>query len=150
MTDNASLPDLIYTKNILTKVFKVAKKIDKKDSNQAHIDELMKKAVQQHRKDRLDAAVGIYKDVLEIKPGFIPAIGMLGTALGQMGQFDASVKLLQEAIKKKPDYAVYYNNLASTYIQSKKYEEALEIIKKAINLDGNYVDAQNTMGVILG
>jgi tetratricopeptide (TPR) repeat protein len=150
LTDNASLPDLIYTKNILTKVFKVAKKIDKKDSNQAQIDELMKKAVNLHRKDQLDAAVGIYKDVLEIRPGFIPAIGMLGTALGQMGQFDASVKLLQEAIKKKPDYAVYYNNLASTYIQSKKYKEALEIIKKAIHLDGNYVDAQNTMGVILG
>ena len=128
----------------------MTKNIDKKGNNQAHIDELMKKAVQLHRKDRLDAAVGIYKDVLEIKPGFIPAIGMLGTALGQMGQFDASVKLLQEAIKKKPDYAVYYNNLASTYIQSKKYKEALEIIKKAIHLDGNYVDAQNTMGVILG
>ena len=94
----------------------MTKKIEKKENNQAQIDELMKKAVQLHRKDQLDAAVGIYKDVLEIRPGFIPAIGMLGTALGQMGQFDASVKLLQEAIKKKADYAVYYKNLGSTYM----------------------------------
>ena len=116
----------------------------------AEIDTLMKKAVDLHRKEHLDAAVGIYRKVLEKKPGFIPAIGMLGTALGQMHQFDASVKLLKEAIKAKPNYAVYYNNLASTYIQSKNYNEALKVVKQAIDLDGNYVDAQNTMGVILG
>ena len=85
----------------------------------AEIDTLMKKAVDLHRKEHLDAAVGIYRQVLEKKPGLIPAIGMLGTALGQMHQFDASIKLLKEAIKAKPNYAVYYNNLASTYIQSK-------------------------------
>ena len=62
----------------------------------AEIDTLMKKAVDLHRKEHLDAAVGIYRKVLEKKPGFIPAIGMLGTALGQMHQFDASVKLLKQ------------------------------------------------------
>jgi tetratricopeptide (TPR) repeat protein len=65
--------------------------------------------------------------VLDIEPGFVEAIYMLGNALQMQGQLEEATIRYQQALVLKPDFAEVYNNLGNAFRQQGKLDEAINL-----------------------
>ncbi len=75
--------------------------------------------------------------VLEIKPGFLPAINMLGTVNYYRNDFQKAHDYWQDALNVNSDYLKAYSNLGLIHYNQKQYDKAEEIYKKLLKLDIN-------------
>ena len=67
--------------------------------------QLLKKANQLKRAGKLDEAIDLYHQVIEINPNFAWAYNNLGDAFFKQGKLDEAISEYQRAIKITPDSA---------------------------------------------
>ena len=98
----------------------------------------------------LDAAITQFQEALRIDPKFSEAKNNLGTAYLLKGDLDQARATFEEVLKD-PFYATpqfAYFNLAKIYEREGKTEEAIAEYKRALDIDRDYVDAHNSLGIL--
>ena len=72
-------------------------------------------AVQNHKKNNLQAAKKLYKEILKTNPNFEGAHNNLGNVLNELGEFQKAVSCYEKAIQIQPNYANAHYNLGLVF-----------------------------------
>ncbi|MDT9234057.1 tetratricopeptide repeat protein [Limnospira sp. PMC 917.15] len=96
--------------------------------------ELLRQANQLKRSGRLDEAIALYHQVIDINPHFAWAYHGLGDALAKQGSLDLAVTQYQKAIKINPNSAWFYINLGRVLIQQDCLEQAIHYLRQGIQI----------------
>ena len=94
-------------------------------------DRLYDKARQYHRRNHLERAIGLYREVLKIAPEYENARFNLGAAYLQTGAFDKAYLILADLYVKEPANQQVMLNLAVAHIGCHRSSEALALLDKA-------------------
>jgi predicted O-linked N-acetylglucosamine transferase (SPINDLY family) len=116
---------------------------------QTALDEAVQVALQHHQAGRLQQAVEIYQQVLQIQPGHADALHLLGVIAHQDGQHALALDLISRAIQVAPSIALYYSNVAPVLLALEQKNEALACYLKVVELQPGHVEALNNIGHLL-
>ena len=87
------------------------------------------------RTGRATEAVGAFRRVLAIDPGFAPALNYLGYMWVEKGEnLEEAQQLVQQAVAIDPGNGAYIDSLGWAYFQLQEYSEAREYLEKAVEL----------------
>ncbi len=90
---------------------------------------------------RVDDALGLYGDVLQVDTDNAMAYADRGTAYAMLKQFDSALNDLERAISLGYVDASALSTVATIYFEQKKYPQSLEYFSKAIEADPSYAFA---------
>src|SRR3954447_25905141 len=107
---------------------------------------ILMQAVQLHQGGHLDAARGLYEDVLRIVPEQPDALHLLGVLALQSGRPADAVLRIRRAVKRRPDSAVYHCNLGVALQAVGQVTHARASLERAAALDPRNVDALFNLG----
>lgn len=102
--------------------------------NNPNIDQLMKTAIELHRKGLLPEARKQYESVLKLKPNFSPAVHNLGMVLLGQGMLKPGVQLIESVLADNipfPEQAQTYREVGMTLYRARYWEEAQPWLEKA-------------------
>ena len=85
-------------------------------------------------KGDMEAAIGSFKNCLQLNENFQPAIEKLLQAYKETGQLETAINLLEQRIETKPS-AADYNTLGIHYHRQGEVSRAIEAFKSAVDLD---------------
>lgn len=108
-------------------------------------DALFQRAVDEHRKQRLDEAARLYGLVIARDRSHAPALHHLGALLTQRGRLAEAASLIERALEAIPDSAEAHNNLGIVLHQMRRHEAALEHYRKALALAPDFAEAHNNL-----
>jgi len=117
------------------------------EKNNFTIKETFVSAVQNHKKNKLEAAENLYKEVLKKNPNHFQSICFLGTLLIQTKNFEKAKQLLYKAIETQPNNANVQNNLGILFKQLGEFEKAINYFQKAIEIQPGFANAYYNLGV---
>lgn len=103
-------------------------------------------AFENHKKNNLEVAEKIYKEILKEDPNHFPSTILLGTLSAQTKNFDLAKQLLEKGIKINPNHPEAYYNLGLVYNQLADFEKAIGCYEKAIKINPKYTEAYNNLG----
>ncbi len=95
--------------------------------------ELLRQANQLKRSGKLDEAIALYHQVIDINPHFAWAYHGLGDALAKQGSLDLAVTQYQKAIKINPNSAWFNYKLAETTAHRGKLNDAAALFQKLMD-----------------
>ena len=72
-------------------------------------------AVQNYKKNNLQAAEKLYKKILKTNPNFEGAHNNLGNVLHELGEFQKAISCCEKAIQINPNFAGTHNNLGLVF-----------------------------------
>lgn len=98
---------------------------------------------------KLDEAVAVFRQALELAPGSAKTHFNLGQALQAQGKLSEASTAYRHAISLKPDAAVALINLGVTLEAQHHLDEAEAACRRAIELKPNIVEAHLNLGVVL-
>ncbi|NEP77967.1 MAG: tetratricopeptide repeat protein [Okeania sp. SIO3B3] len=87
--------------------------------------QLLKQANRLKREGRLNEAITLYHQAIEINPNFAWTYYELGDALVKQDKFDTAVAYLQKAVELKCDFHFAYQELANVFQKQEKLDEAI-------------------------
>jgi tetratricopeptide (TPR) repeat protein len=108
---------------------------------QAHITasrsvaQAMTLAAQHFKAGRISAAAALYREVLQVRPDWAPALHQLGILAFKSGDFTTATKLIRRAISAAGANARYHNDLGVVYRVVGQIDAATIEFEKAIALD---------------
>ena len=106
-------------------------------------------AIENHKKNNLQIAENLYKEILKTNPNHFESIYYLGTLLAQTKRFDLAIPLLHQAIQIQPNYADSHYNLGVALQELGKHQKAINSYEKAIQIQPNYAKAHYNLGMVL-
>jgi predicted TPR repeat methyltransferase len=113
------------------------------------LDQAMAIALQLHRTGHLDDAAELYRQILEQKPEYGPALHYSGVLAHQQGRSDEAVAKLERSLAVDPDQADCYSNLSIVLREQGKLEDALVACRQALALDPRHANAHSNLGSLL-
>jgi SAM-dependent methyltransferase len=96
--------------------------------------QLLKQANQLKRAGKLDEAIALYHQVIEINPNFAWAYNNLGDALVKQGKLDEAVAFYYQSFKINPNSSWLLYRLGQTLAKQGDLEPAVEYLQKAIDI----------------
>jgi predicted O-linked N-acetylglucosamine transferase (SPINDLY family) len=111
-----------------------------------NINNLLEQGIFLHKKNSLDEAKKIYKNIIKIEKENFQAIHLLGVIFFQQKEYNQGIRLIEESLKINNKNYSALNNLGNIFLELKKYPEAIEKYKKALNLNKNYTAAIYNLG----
>ena len=118
------------------------------NDNNPKIKETFTLAWQHHKKNNLQAAELLYKQILEIEPDHIESIFHLGSLSVQIGNLERASQLLSKTVQIDPSHFKALNNLGIVFQKLEKHQQAIDCYKKAIGIDPNYSDAYCNLAIL--
>ncbi|NEP87856.1 MAG: tetratricopeptide repeat protein [Okeania sp. SIO2C2] len=101
--------------------------------------QFLKQANQLKRAGRLDEAIALYHQAIEINPNFAWLHSNLGDALAQQNYFDEAVACFNQALEISSGTAFFYYQLSEAFGKQNKFNQALiyfdTLIKTHTNLE---------------
>lgn len=113
-------------------------------SSQAHA--LLQQALQAHQQGKLDAAAGLYRQVLAQAPRQFDALHLLGVIARQRGDAAAAADLIRDALQVDPAQARAHCNLGAALQDLGQPQAALDSYDQALCLDPRYALAWDNRG----
>ena len=120
------------------------------------IEDLFKSAFENHKKNNLEEAEKLYKDVIKQKPNHINSLFYLAGLLAQKKIFNEAKELFEKVVKLNPEYPSAKDNLCSMYkmlanisFQNKNLLEAKKLFEKALILKPDNQEINHGYGVLL-
>ena len=112
---------------------------------------LLKESSEYYKIKSYDSAEKSLRELLEISPDFVPALGFLGILLYQQGiNTDESLGLLQRCAELDPSSAEIWTALGSTLFRTfGRFEEAVECLKTAMRVRPNFLPPIKIIAEIL-
>jgi len=95
-----------------------------------------------------DLAIPMYRDAVERRPDFWPALFRLGVSLGSVGQEERGLESLEKARKLSTDERLL-NALAMAYRRMGKLGEAVAVLKSAVPINPDFPQTYTNLGDIL-
>ena len=95
------------------------------------LEEAILTAQHLQRSLKLDAAEGIYQEILQRIPEEPNALHYLGVLRHQQGRNDEAVELIHRAIARLPGDAAPWLNLGNVLLESQRYDDAVDAYKQA-------------------
>jgi tetratricopeptide (TPR) repeat protein len=108
--------------------------------------EIFAQAVSLHREGRTAAAETLYRAVLAREADHPGALGRLGAARLQNGDYDEAVRLLRRALEREPHSAEMHVNFGVALHGLNRPADALEQFEKAIALEPGRAEAHFNRG----
>ena len=99
--------------------------------------QLLKQANQLKRAGRLDEAIALYHQAIELNPNFAWTYNNLGDAFVRQAKLDEAVVEYRRAIEVNPNSAWFYINLGRLFIQQGSLDEAINYFRQAIQVKHN-------------
>ncbi|MDV7394489.1 tetratricopeptide repeat protein, partial [Arthrospira platensis SPKY1] len=96
--------------------------------------ELLKQANQLKRSGRLDEAIALYHQVIEMNPHFAWAYSNLGDAFVKQGNLDEAVVQYHRAIEINPKSVFFYINLGRVTVEKYGFNAGIEYFRQAIKI----------------
>ena len=119
-------------------------------------EDLFKLAFENHKKNNLQDAENLYKDVIKQKPDHINSLFYLAGLLAQKKFFIKAKEAFEKVIELNPKYPSANDNLCAIYrmlanISSKNGNllEAKKLFEKALTLNPNNEEINHGYGVLL-
>jgi len=100
--------------------------------------QLLKQANQLKRAGRLDEAIALYHQVIEINPNFAWAYNNLGDAFVKQRKFSDAISVFERAIQISPKTASYYYSLGKIFVEEDNLDEAVNRFQQAIEIKPNF------------
>ncbi|HVX87234.1 MAG TPA: tetratricopeptide repeat protein, partial [Phycisphaerae bacterium] len=116
------------------------------------VDQAFQSALQQHQAGNLEAARGLYEQILAVAPGHADALHLLGVMATQQGEYERAAELIGRAIALEPPpsrAAHYRSNLGEAHRRAGRREEAVAWFRKALAIQEAYPDAYTNLGLAL-
>jgi len=110
------------------------------------IEETFELAFQNHKKNNLEIARKLYKQILEKQPDHFKTIFYLGTLSIQTKKFDRAKSYYEKAIQINPNYPDAYHNLGTILQELGDFKKAIACYEKAIQINLNYASAHSNLG----
>jgi protein O-GlcNAc transferase len=111
-----------------------------------NINNLLEKGIFLHKKNSLDEAKKIYKEIIEIEKENFQAMHLLGVIFFQQKDYDQGIQFIEKSLQINNKNYSALNNLGNIFLELKKYPEAIEKYKKALALNKNYIAAIYNLG----
>ena len=105
-------------------------------------------AVQSHKKNNLQVAKKLYKEILKTNPNFAGAHNNLGNVLHELGEFQKAISCCKKAIQINPNFAGTHNNLGLIFKELGEFQKAMGCYEKAIQIQPNFAGTHNNLGLI--
>ena len=118
------------------------------NDNNPKIKETFALAWQHHKKNNLQAAELLYKQILKIEPDHVESIFHLGSLSVQIGNLERASQLLSKTVQIDPSHFRALNNLGIVFQKLEKHQQAIDCYKKAIGIDPNYSDAYCNLAIL--
>ncbi|MEI2420821.1 tetratricopeptide repeat protein, partial [Arthrospira platensis SPKY2] len=90
--------------------------------------ELLKQANQLKRSGKLEEAIALYHQVIDINPHFAWAYHGLGNALAKQGNLDEAVAAYSQSIKINPNSACLLSSLGDTLAKMGDWDAAVKYL----------------------
>ena len=116
--------------------------------NALPLNEILSKAVQNHKQNKFVSAEKLYTEFLKVNPGNFDVNLLLATVSAQLKKLEVAKKLFQKAIKIKPQHKNSHYNLGLIFKEQKEFKKAIECYEEAIRIDPNYFIAHNNLGIV--
>ncbi|HEY8751110.1 MAG TPA: tetratricopeptide repeat protein [Tepidisphaeraceae bacterium] len=113
------------------------------------VEQLLRQAVQFHQAGQLDAAEGLYRQIIKQTPFDGKVLHLFGMLLFQKGQRKEGLDLLRRAIEIDPTIALYHVNFGSALAQEGHIQEALVETRKALALTPGDAQTHFNLGRLL-
>jgi len=89
----------------------------------------------QERSGRVESAVATFERLLELAPGYAPALNYLGYTWAERGeQLERALEMTRRAVSLEPNNGAYVDSLGWVYFQLGRYQEAREHLEWAVRL----------------
>jgi tetratricopeptide (TPR) repeat protein len=112
-----------------------------------NVPQAMEIAVKHHLANRLAAAEGIYRKILQVAPDHPYALHNLGAIACHYKRYAMAVPLVKRAIEVHPTDAGFYNTLAVAFFALGREAESHELCKTGLHLDPNLADTHANLGI---
>ncbi len=109
----------------------------------------LQRALALHQSGRLDAAIGLYRQLQKRFPASPQLLFLLGSAEGESGRSAEAVRWLEQCLVADPANANAWNNIGLAHEGLKRYDEALAAYERAIALQPAQVPPFINKGLIL-
>jgi len=111
--------------------------------------QLLKQANQLKRAGRLDEAIALYHQAIELNPNFAWTYKNLGDTFVKQGKLDEAVMEYQKAIEINPSSTLHYHNLGEVLAQQGKLDDAVNNFRKAVEIQPYFYKFQSSLGKTL-
>jgi len=115
----------------------------------AQCRQLYSTALQHHQSGRLVEAAATYRQLLQIKPDFLEALGNLGTVLHADGQLDAAIECFHRAVDIYPDNDRLRYSLGAAQQAAQRQMEAEASYRDALLINPDLLEARFNLGILL-
>jgi tetratricopeptide (TPR) repeat protein len=114
------------------------------------VKELYENAVDAYSSGQFAVAIDLYKQLLQVAPGFAPAYNGLGLAVQNIAvqDSDEAVNYFKKAIQYDPNFFQAYENLGRYYYKQQNFDQAKGYFEKALKIDANSVNCRISLGWI--
>jgi predicted O-linked N-acetylglucosamine transferase (SPINDLY family) len=106
-------------------------------------------AVRCHQAGNLQQAEQIYRQILQVEPGNINALHLLGLIAMHFGKLDHAIEHIRQSLRLKPNFAEAHSNLGLALQQQGKLAEAVESWRTALSFKPDYPEALNSLAIAL-
>jgi predicted O-linked N-acetylglucosamine transferase (SPINDLY family) len=115
----------------------------------ATLAETLDLAMSRHRAGDLAGAEQLYRQVLEVAPGNVDALHLLGLVAHQSGRNDLAIQCIRRALDLRPDFLAAHTNLGKILLTQGRFAEAVASYQRALDLRPDYADAHKDMAIVL-
>jgi protein O-GlcNAc transferase len=113
------------------------------------VHDLLAAAASHAAAGRIDAALAVYRSVLDLSPSLAEAHHNVGALLFAQGDVVAAEKSFGEAVRQKPAWIAPLLALGHVYFRSGRYAEAEDAFERAAALDAGSIEALGNLALTL-
>lgn len=106
-------------------------------------------ALADHQHGKLDRAVVLYREILQIQPAHFDALMLLGHLLLETGQIQPAIEATRKAIGLNPRHPATHFNLGRGLLAQAHFTAAVDSFDRALALMPDYAEALNNRGSAL-
>ena len=111
-------------------------------------EETFSLAIENHKKNNLQIAEKLYKEVLKINPNHLESIFLLGTLSAQTKKFNEAKQLLNKVIEIQPHNKDAHNNLGNVLKELGEFQKAISCYQKVLQIDPDFIFAHDNLGTV--
>ena len=107
-----------------------------------NVRDLLEKAKSAGQRGSFDEAARLYREILTIQPGWLPAEFDLAVSYHFAGKYPEAISWFNNAIRLDPSIASAYFLRGIDYYQTNEYQKALASLKRALELQPDHTEAR--------
>ncbi|MGB9406074.1 MAG: tetratricopeptide repeat protein [Terracidiphilus sp.] len=115
--------------------------------NRRGVQEMFLEAVQAEETGEKQRAIMLYREMMELDPGFAPAWINLGTIHFHLREFDCAEQLYRRATEIDPSYVLAFFDLGNVLDELQRLDESIAAYRQAVALVPGYADAHYNLAL---